>query len=190
MKIFLHHKSWTHTQTPIQNLTIHFTCHSSTFCWTFVFFPLTKREDLFLFSLFPLCILDNTGVTIIYIYYHCPCYSYFIATWWEMQKLLSKYITRKQETWQISRSILFRDAKRRALFSSEMMEEEKMYFFLKTWQMEGYGYIQCLSCLFALIQQCVMFSVPCFLSSFISCLCPYLWGHYRQARNFVFDKYI
>lgn len=84
----------------------------------FCLFPPYQREDLFLLSSFPLCVLDNTGVTIIYIYYHCPCHSYFIAKWWEMQKLLSKYITRKQETWKISRSILFRDAKRRALFTS------------------------------------------------------------------------
>lgn len=66
-----------------------------------LFPPLIKDQTIFCFSsLFPLCIFDNTDVTIIWII-SFTCYSYFTIKWWETQRLLDKCITRKQETWQI-----------------------------------------------------------------------------------------
>lgn len=95
-----------HTYTsPTQNLTVHITCNL--FFLPLIrllsFFSLSREKTTFFFLsfLFSLYIVDNTDVTVIYIHYHYPCYSYFTLKWWEMYRLLDRYITRKQETWQI-----------------------------------------------------------------------------------------
>lgn len=62
------------------------------------FFSYSKEDLYFCHLCFPSCIVDNTDVTIIYIHYHYPCCSYSVIKWWETQRLLCKYLTRKWET--------------------------------------------------------------------------------------------